>query len=71
MAGEAETQPNVRVPSLRDGRLPKLMSAALSQRIQGGSLPASDIIIMMDGGREGRIHILNNPSVPERMNLKP
>ena len=55
VAGEAETQPNVRLPSLREGRLPKLMSSALGCRLSGGILPASDIIILMDGGREGRL----------------
>ena len=29
------------------------MGAALGCRLQGGALPETDVIIMMDGGREG------------------
>ena len=53
MSGEAATQPSVRLPPLREGRLPKLMGAALGCRLQAGVLPESDVIMMMDGGREG------------------
>ena len=53
VSGEAATQPSVRLPPLREGRLPKLMGAALGCRLQGGALPETDVIIMMDGRREG------------------
>ena len=54
MSGEAATQPSVRLPPLREGRLPKLMGAALSVRLNAdGALPATDAILMLDGGREG------------------
>ena len=53
MAGEAATQPSVRLPPLREGRLPKLMQAALACRVQGEALPETDLAILLDGGREG------------------
>ena len=54
MSGEAATQPSVRLPPLREGRLPKLMAAALACRLTAeGTLPPTDIIMMLDGGREG------------------
>ena len=53
MAGEAATQPSVRLPPLREGRLPKLMQAALACRVQGEALPDTDLAILLDGGREG------------------
>ena len=56
LSGEAATQPSVRMPPLREGRLPKLMGAALACRLTGeGALPSTDAIMMLDGGREGGI----------------
>ena len=53
MSGEAATQPSVRLPPLREGRLPKLMQAALSCRVTGEFMPDYDLAILLDGGREG------------------
>ena len=44
------------IAPLREGRLPKLMGAALSCRLTAdGSLPSTDAILMLDGGREGLV----------------
>ena len=63
VAGEAATCPKVRLAPLKEGRLPKLMSAALDIRVQAGKLPDSDVIMMLDGGREGGDLAENLPRV--------
>ena len=57
MAGEAQTTPNVRLPPLKEGRLPRLMQAALECRLQNGLLPDTDLVFLLDGGREGGVAI--------------
>ena len=53
VAGEAQTTPNVRLPPLKEGRLPRLMQAVLECRLHQGQLPDTDFILLFDGGREG------------------
>ena len=56
VAGEAQTTPNVRLPPLKEGRLPRLMQAALECRLQNGLLQEADMLLLLDGGREGGVH---------------
>ena len=53
MAGEAATQPSLRLPPLREGRHAKLFQSAISLRLDNGTLRSGDVMLMMDGGREG------------------
>ena len=50
LAGEAGTQPSLRVPPLREG---KLFMSALGLRLENGTMRPGDCMIIMDGGREG------------------
>ena len=44
---------------MREGKLPKLMQAALEQRLSGSrQLPDTDVVMMLDGGREGLVRTL-------------
>ncbi|CAL1153610.1 unnamed protein product [Cladocopium goreaui] len=53
LAGEAGTQPSLRVPPLREGRHGKLFMSALGLRLENGTMRPGDCMIIMDGGREG------------------
>ena len=55
VAGEAATQPTLRLPPLREGRHAKLLGAAIGLRLnaEDGTLQNGDGIILMDGGRDG------------------
>ena len=53
MAGEAATQPSLRLPPLREGRHAKLLQSAVGLRLQDGTLKSGDVVLMLDGGREG------------------
>ena len=53
LAGEAATQPSLRLPPLREGRHAKLFQSALSLRLENGTMRPGDCMIIMDGGREG------------------
>ena len=55
LAGEAGTQPSLRLPPLREGRHAKLLQSAISLRLENGTLRPGDCVLMMDGGREGRM----------------
>ena len=52
LAGEAATQPSLRLPPLREGRRAKLLQSAISLRLENGTLRSGDCVLMMDGGRE-------------------
>ena len=53
VCGEAGSQPQSRMPPLREGRHAKLFQAALALRTQNGGMCPGDGFIVMDGGREG------------------
>ena len=55
--GEAATQPEVRMPPLREGRHNRLFSAAIALRWneEDKSLHEGDGIVIQDGGREGSL----------------
>ena len=53
LAGEAGTQPSLRLPPLRDGRHPRLFMSALSLRCENGKMRPGDCMLIMDGGRDG------------------
>jgi len=57
ICGEAETQPTLRLPPLREGRHNKLFAAAIALRYDAelSSLRAGDAIVFMDGGRDGAL----------------
>lgn len=58
LAGEALTAPHVRIPPLKDGRLPRLMSIILKSRChdfdsQKPSLDPADLFFFADGCKRG------------------
>ena len=57
VCGEAGTQPTLRMPPLREGRHAKLFQSALGLRFdqEAGSMKQGDIMIILDGGRDGRL----------------
>lgn len=57
-AGEAMTQPNVRLPPLKEGRLPKLLGAPLGCRLAQGNLQQGDFVMLLDGGRDIQASLL-------------
>ena len=61
-AGEAGTQPTLRLPPLRESRHNRLFAAAVSLKYDAetNALPPGTVFLFLDGGRDGHwmmIHI--------------